>query len=80
MDCENPTLVGEENETPFIVRTLGLKGGRFGGIPRRLEKGTSANEDAGPRRGVDCENPTLVGEENETSFIRLWKPFPADAF
>ena len=25
--------------------------------------------------GVDCENPTLVGEENETPFIRVWKPF-----
>ena len=22
------------------------------------------------------ENPILVGEENETTFIRVWKPFP----
>ena len=28
------------------------------------------------RRGVDCESPTLVEEENETPFIRVWKPFP----
>ena len=30
------------------VRTVGLVGGRFGGVPHLLEKGTSANEDAGP--------------------------------
>ena len=30
-----------------------------------------------PEGGVDCENPTLVGEENETPFIRVWKPFPS---
>ena len=46
----------------------------------------SANEDVGPRREVDCEiphwlgrrggllDPTLVREENESLFIRVWKP------
>ena len=48
------------------VRMLGPKGGGFGGVPYRLEKGTNASEDTGPRRGMDCESPTLVGEENET--------------
>ena len=44
------------------------------GVPHRLEKGTSANEDAGPWREVDCENPALVGEENKTPFIKVWNP------
>ena len=40
------------------------------GSPHRLEKGKSALSP----KGVDCESPTLVGEENETPFIRVWKP------
>ena len=32
------------------------KGGELG-IPHRLEKGMSASEDAGARRGMDCEIP-----------------------
>ena len=35
-----------------------------------------ASKDAGPRRGVDCENPTLVGEENETPFYKVVETFP----
>ena len=37
----------------------------------------SASENAGPRRGVDCEIPYWLGEENETFFIRGWKPLPS---
>ena len=33
------------------VRTLGPEKGGGLGIPHQLEKGTSANEDAGPQRG-----------------------------
>ena len=33
------------------ARTLGLEGGVDCGVPHRLEKGTSANEDAGPSGG-----------------------------
>ena len=32
--------------------------------------------DVRPQREVDCGNPTLVGEENETPFISVWKLFP----
>ena len=35
-----------------------------------------ASKDAGPQRGMDCEIPTSVGEENETFFIKVWKPLP----
>ena len=38
------------------TRTLGLKGGVDCEIPHRLERETSVNEDARPRKGVvDCE-------------------------
>ena len=30
------------------IRTLDLEGGRFGGVPHRLEKGMSASEDTEP--------------------------------
>ena len=51
------------------TRTLGSEGGRQG-VRHRLEKGTSANEDTRPQKGVDCD-PTSVEEENETFFIRV---------
>ena len=35
----------------------------------------SVSEDTGPRRGVD--DPTSGEEENETPFIRVWKPLPS---
>ena len=41
---------------------LGFEGGELG-VPHQLEKGTSANEHAGPRRG-GLWDPTSVGEEN----------------
>ena len=47
------------------------------GVPHRLEKGISASENAGPRRGVDCEIPMSVGEENGTPFRRVWKLLPS---
>ena len=56
-------------------RRWALKGVDWG-VPHRLDKGTSANEDAGPRRRVDCEI-TSVGEENETFFIREWILLPS---
>ena len=44
------------------VRTLGLKRGvDLGAVPHRLEEGKSASEDAGPRRGVDCDAPHWLG-------------------
>ena len=51
------------------VRMLSSEGSGLG-VPHRLEKGTSAREDVGPRRGVDCKS-TSIGEENETFFIRV---------
>ena len=44
-------------------------GPRRGGlrVSHRLENGTSVNEDVGPRRGVDCEIPHLVGERTKHS-------------
>ena len=47
-------------------------------VPHRLEKGTSASEDAGPWRGVDCEIPQshISWKENRTPFIMVWKPSP----
>ena len=33
------------------------------GVPHRLEKGTNASEDVGPRRRVDCEIPHRMERE-----------------
>ena len=33
------------------------RGVDLGAVPHRLDKGTSASEDAGSRRGVDCDVP-----------------------
>ena len=48
----------------------------LGCSPKGVDTRRCTSKDTGPRRGVDCENLTLVGEENETPFIRVWKPFP----
>ena len=51
-----------ESQAPsnVLARRLFPEGGQTqGGVPVRTP---------GPERGVDCENPTLVGEENETSY------------
>ena len=40
----------------MLARTLDPKGGGLG-VPHRLEKGTSASKDVGPRRRVDYEIP-----------------------
>ena len=32
-------------------------------------QGRCTSKDIGPRRGMDCESPMLVGEENETSGV-----------
>ena len=45
------------------------------GVIHQLEEGTSASENAGPRRGVDCEIPHRLGRRT-TFFIRVWKPLP----
>ena len=37
------------------------------GVPRRLEKGTSASEDEGLRREVDCEIPHRLGRRMNNS-------------
>ena len=53
-------------------------------VPYQLKEGKSVNEYAGPRRGVDSGRglwcPTLVGEENKSPFIRVWKPSPSNVF
>ena len=41
----------------MLARTLGPEGGVDCEILHRLERETSASEDAGPRREVDCEIP-----------------------
>ena len=33
----------------------------LGAVPHRLEEGKSANEDVGPRRGVNCDVPRWLG-------------------
>ena len=38
------------------ARTLGPEGGRLE-VPYQLEMGTSASDDVGSQRGVDCEIP-----------------------
>ena len=57
---------GEWTQGIVPARTMGSEGGGDWGVPHRLEKRTSANEDAGPRRRTDCEIPhRSVGEEYE---------------
>ena len=34
----------------------------LGAVPHRLEEGKSVSEDAGPRRGVDCDASHWLGE------------------
>ena len=34
-------------------------------VPHGSEKGMSANEDAGPRRGVDCDVPHWLGRRTK---------------
>ena len=46
-------------------------------ISHRLERGTSANEDVGPRKEVDCEIPHRLERGTKHSFIRVWKPLPS---
>ena len=55
------------------VRTLVPEGGGFGGGPTSI-KGTSDSEDAGLRRGVDCDVPHWMGRI--TNFIRVWGNLP----
>ena len=50
----------------MLVRMLGLKGVDWG-VPHRLEKGTSANKDAGPKKGVDCEFSHRLGRRTKDS-------------
>ena len=38
-----------------------------GGVPHRLEKGTSASKDAGPKGGVDCNVPRWLGRKEGKS-------------
>ena len=46
------------------------------GVPHQLKKGTSASKDAKSWRG-GLWDPTSAGEENETPFIRVWRPLPS---
>ena len=57
------------------VRMLGPKGGGFGRVPHRLEKGTSANEDVGPRREwIVMSHIGWGGEQN--TFYKGVETFP----
>ena len=47
-------------------------GGGLGGLTS-IGEGNECHEDTGTRRRVDCEIPHHSGE-NETFFIRVWKP------
>ena len=49
-----------------LARTLAPKGLDWR-VPHRLKKGTSASEDAGPRRGVDCEIPCRLERRTKHS-------------
>ena len=57
------------------VRTLGPEGGGFGGDPTLIggRKECQRGHWAPRRGGLWC--PTLVGEENKTPFIKVWKPY-----
>ena len=57
------------------TKTLSPKGGGLE-VPHRLKKGMSASEDAGPRRSEWIVRSQSVVVENETFFIRVWKPLP----
>ena len=75
-----PTLVWEVNKSSFIrvwKPSLGRCASLLAVLQRGVDTRRCASEDAGVRRGVDCDVPTLVGEENKTSFIRVWKPSPS---
>ena len=71
------SLKGGRHEAGTWVRTLGLKVGGFsGGLTLTGER----NEWQRGRlvlKGGGLWDPTLVGEENETLFIRVWKPLPS---
>ena len=43
------------------------RGVDWGEVPHLLEKGTSVSEDAGPRRGVDCEIPHWLERKTKHS-------------
>ena len=45
----------------MLVRTLARKGVDLGAVPHRLEERKRASEDAGSRRGVDCDVPHWLG-------------------
>ena len=50
------------------------------GVSHRLEKGTSASENAGPRRGVDCEIPHQLERRTKHSLQGCGNLSLADAF
>ena len=45
-------------------------------VPHRLKKGTSASEDAGPRRGWIVRSH-IVWRGEQSIFIMVWKPLPS---
>ena len=58
----------------MTAKTLDPEGGGLGGL-YRLEKRTSASEDVGLREGDGLLDPISIEDENETFFIKVWKPF-----
>ena len=45
----------------------------LGAVPHRLDKGTSASEDAVPKGGVDCDVPHWLGRRTNGEQITLYK-------
>ena len=62
------------------VRTLDPKEGGFGWGPTSIGERKECQRGYWALKGVDCENPTFVGEENETPSIRVWKSSLANTF
>ena len=73
-------MVPESTPDDVSARNLSPKGGgheavcqqgrwppKVGALGHRLEKGMSVNEDAGPRKGVDCEIPHRLGRRTKHS-------------
>ena len=53
------------------------KGGGFGGGPTSLGERNECQRGRWDPKEGGLLDPTSIGEESETPFIRVWKPFPS---
>ena len=60
-------------DTRCVSKDVGPQRGGFGVVSHRLEKGTSASEDAGPQRGWIVRSH-VDWRRDKAFFIRMWKP------